>query len=86
MILYLAADTNDDDEHNVILFLWMTNQWMSENLFFQNFSPCFGKKFLDLKESVYLLNSFNQSNITELKKKLYISTFKLGIFKRKKTF
>ena len=46
----------------------------------------FWKKVSDLKESVYLLNSFNQSNITELKKKLYISTFKLGIFKRKKDF
>ena len=44
VIVYPATDTNDD-EHNVILSLWMTNQWTSENLFFQTFLHVLEKSF-----------------------------------------
>ena len=49
------------------------NEW--ESVFPKTFSSCFAKKVLDLKESVYLLNSFNQSNSFESKKKASQETF-----------
>ena len=50
---------------NTMLFCsyeWLINEWV-RICFSKNFFFVFWKKVLGFKESVYLLNSFNQSNI-----------------------